>query len=131
MTRKEEAAKLRKLEAAIGAAHALLHAGQIDEAHNALHCGVGGEDVASPHLDPSSTANLHRFGSRFNKLAADAGLVVAWIALVPDPAKPGFMSVQIGGAVTAIRYVRQQMRLASTIAAGDHAVATPSEEASP
>lgn len=116
MTRTEEQAELRKLRAAVATAHDHLHQGRVDEAHEALHCGQG--DPRPANFTSDAAASLLRFGQRFNELAQQHDLIVAWVALVPSASRPGFVSIQIGGAVPAIQEIRRQMGMAPTRAAG-------------
>ena len=119
-TLEEENASLR---AAIHAAHDHLHHGRIDAAHEALHCGgEHGESEVLPgqNINVATAAKINGFIGGFNANCQKLGLSAAIVAFLPSATKPGYTSIQFGGSVEVIQWLREQLGQGPTLAVGDH-----------
>lgn len=108
-----------RLQAAIGAIHNHLHAGNINGAHEACECALSGGEVSQPNITLTYSASITVFASRFNALCVECGINAAFVALLPSVTKRGATSIQIGGEVRACQLVENKFATKS-IFQGDH-----------
>ncbi len=111
--------EITRLRAAISTIHDHLHAGRINEAHQACECAMDGVAVKQQHLSVPDSAKAAIFAHKFNELTQELGLHAAFFAILPSATKPGYVSVQIGGEVTATRMLENQLGRSSTYM-GEH-----------
>ena len=116
-------AENRTLRARLLAAHDLLHNNKLNELHEVLHCESCDEAEAvlnGMNISIGTGDSLARFATAFNRLCTQHRMLASWTALVPSAVKPGFTSIQMGGCVEVIQWLRAEMGLAPTNAIGDH-----------
>lgn len=114
---------LTRLQAAIAAIHDHLHAGRVNEAHEACECAMNGDYVNQPNLTVPQSAIMQVFASKFNALAASLNISVAFVAFMPSATKPGCTSIQLGGEVEACKMVESMLGGNKSIYRGEHATA--------
>jgi hypothetical protein len=105
------------LSAAIHAAHDHLHHGRVDEAHQALHCGIEGVAPDTGNITTADADALNSFIHGFNVTAKRAGLMACTVVFIPSATEPGKASMQIGGNVEAIQQLRHLLGMGPTRAA--------------
>lgn len=116
-------AENRQLRAKLLAAHDLLHNNKLNELHDVLHCEScdEAEDVLSGMNITIETGNrLSLFSSEFNRLCATHRVLAAFTCWIPSASTPGYTSIQMGGSVDVIQWLRREMGLKPTMAIGDH-----------
>jgi len=116
-------AENNRLRAKLLAAHDLLHNNKLNELHDVLHCESceQAEEVLSGMNITVDTGNrLSLFASGFNRLCAEHRVMAAFTAWVPSAVTPGYTSIQMGGSVDVIQWLRREMGLKPTHAIGDH-----------
>lgn len=111
--------ELKRLRATISAAHNFLHQGNVDAAHEALHCGKSHAE-AKQNIAVDDASKLQVMAEKFNHFCQANDIDACWVALVPSATREGFVSMQIGGCVEVVNHVRTSMGLPPTIAVGDH-----------
>lgn len=111
--------EVTRLQSAIAAIHNHLHAGRVNEAHEACECAINGAQVSQPNLTLPDSARIARFSTRFNDLCAEYQMSAAFMALVPSATMPGAHSFQIGGEVTACKVLEAAFKKQS-IYQGEH-----------
>lgn len=120
-----ETEELYRLRATIALVHDHLHHNRINEAHEALHCESAkeaSEALGGSNISIDSASAILLFSQEFNRLCAKRKVDACWVALVPSATRRGWHSMQMGGSVTAINWVRQQMGMGPTTAVGDHRI---------
>jgi hypothetical protein len=110
----------RRLRAALGAIHDLLHRNDVDGAHAAVECALDGETVSQPNITAGETAKLHGFIADFNARATRDGLMAATVVLIPSKTDERKVSIQLGGNVVACKVVEDALGGHSTYM-GEHA----------
>lgn len=116
-----------ELRAKLHAAHDLLHNDRLNELHDLLHCSSCDEaaDALTPlpgqNIAVGAAARLAEFIPEFNRLCAAKKINAAAVAMLDSATKKGYVSVQFGGSVEVINWLRSQMGMAPTLAVGDHA----------
>lgn len=116
-------AEVDRLRAKLHAAHDLLHNEKLNELHELLHCDSCEEASAAlsgQNISIGSAARLSAFIPEFNRLCARHKINAAVAAMLPSAVKRGYVSVQFGGSVEVINWLRGQMGMAPTHAVGDH-----------
>lgn len=114
-------AENRRLKAAIATIHDHLHRGDVDAAHEACECAMGGAETSQPSLTATNTARVQDFASRFNALCQELEAVACAITAVPvNDGAHGQMSLQLCGHVELCRLVETSMRGSSSLYMGDH-----------
>ncbi len=109
--------EITALRATIHAAHDHIHNGRVEEAHEALHCQTGGDSkqpLPGQNIAQDDAARIDRFIRAFNALCIEHDTMAASVVLVPSATKPGYVSIQLGGHVPTIQYLRQAMGMAPT-----------------
>lgn len=115
--RRKQAAENKRLRAAVGAIHDLLHRGDVDGAHKACECAMDGDTVSQPSISAGETANLHAFAAEFNQLCNKHRCASAAVTLIPIGANKA--SVQLCGNVDVCKVVEQAFGAHSTYM-GEH-----------
>lgn len=116
-------AEIDRLRAKLHAAHDLLHNDRLNELHELLHCDSaadGSAPLPGQNVSIDAASRLHRFVTEFNGLCGQHRINACSVAFIPSAVKQGYVSIQLGGSVEVMNYVRQQMGMAPTIAVGDH-----------
>lgn len=111
------------LRAKLLAAHDLLHNNKLNELHEVLHCESCDEAeqvLNGMNITIGAGDSLSRFATAFNRLCSQHKMLASWTALVPSAVKPGYTSIQMGGCVEVIQWLRAEMGLGPTHAIGDH-----------
>lgn len=112
------------LRASIHAAHDHLHHGRIDEAHEALHCGGEHHEdddvLPGQNINAGTAATINGFIGGFNGQCQKLGLNAAIVAFLPSATRAGHMSIQLGGSVEVIQWLRERLGMGPTRAVGDH-----------
>jgi len=108
-----------RLKAAIAAIHDHLHAGRINEAHEACECAMTGGEVSQANLTLPDTARAHVFAVKFNELCQSLDISAAFLALMPSATVPGATSFQVGGEVQAAKIIEGAFKRKSTYM-GEH-----------
>lgn len=111
--------EVTRLRAAIATIHDHLHAGRINEAHEACECAMQGAEVKQPNLTVPDSAKVQVFASRFNALCQELDMRAAFFAALPSATKPGYFSFQIGGMVWVCEHLEKKMG-GSSIYMGQH-----------
>lgn len=109
------------LRAQLAAVHEHLHAGRIDAAHEAIHCSERIDPEAAlmgTNLAPTTAENGLRFAQRFNALCAEHSIQAGYCAFFPSATKAGYTSIQLGGNVQVIQWLRSEMGAGPTRAVG-------------
>lgn len=114
MSRDTARAEVQRLTATLHVVHDHLHQGRTDEAHQALHCSIGGDEPNTGNLTLADAATLQRFAGAFNKLCLEHGVMAASVTLVRSATVPGAASLQIGGHVPTIQVLRQMLGMSPT-----------------
>lgn len=112
-----------QLRAKLLAAHDLLHNNKLNDLHDLLHCDSCDEAEAvlnGSNISIATGDSLARFATAFNRQCTEYRMLASWTALVPSATKPGWTSIQMGGCVEVINWLRAEMGLAPTRAVGDH-----------
>jgi hypothetical protein len=101
-----------KLRATIHAAHDHIHNGRISEGHEALHCGANeqiDEALQGQNITQDAAARILRFTEDFNALCVEQGVPAAMVILVPSATMDGAMSIQVGGHIPTVQWIRHMM----------------------
>lgn len=112
--------EITRLKAAIATIHNHLHAGRVNESHEACECAMSGGEVKQPNLTLGDTAKAQVFASRFNELCQSLGIRACFVADLPSATIPGASSVQMGGEVALCRWVETRLKGESSLYQGDH-----------
>lgn len=118
MSRDTARVEVQRLTATLHVVHDHLHQGRVDEAHEALHCSIGGDAPDTGNITLADAATMQRFAGAFNRLCLEHGVMAATVTMVPSATVPGAMSIQLGGHVPTIQALRQMMGKPLTHAAG-------------
>lgn len=120
---KELQLELDSYRAKLHAAHDLLHNNRLNELHDILHCSSceeASDALSGQNISIGSASRLYEFMPEFNRLCARLQINAACVAFIPSAVRDGFMSIQMGGSVEVIQWVRKQMGMDPTLATGDH-----------
>lgn len=112
--------EVERLRAAIATVHDHLHAGRVDEAHQACECAEAGDYVAPANIAMTEAAAVQRFLGHFNALAKTSGLRACAVIFIDSKTKQGAYSVQLGGRVDACKLMEQMMRTKPSTYMGEH-----------
>jgi hypothetical protein len=104
--------ELRRMLVTLHTIHDHMHAQRFDAAHEAVHRYEGGGEVHPENVCMDDAALVAVFSQRFNALCRELRLNAAYIVPCASISKEGYVSVQIGGHVPTIQFVRAQMGLA-------------------
>jgi len=111
------------LRAKLHAAHDLLHRNELNALHDLLHCESSDEAadaLTGQNISVGAAARLAEFIPAFNRLCAEKKLNACVVAMLDSATRKGYVSVQMGGSVDVINWVRREMNMAPTLAVGDH-----------
>lgn len=100
-----------ELRAALHAAHDHLHAGRINEAHEALHCGINSKPSGTGNIDASQAARLGMLIDSFNHRCQELDICAAIVAFLPSATVPGATSIQMGGEIQACKHLERMLNL--------------------
>lgn len=112
-----------RMRAKLLAAHDLLHNNKLNELHELLHCESceeAAEALSGQNISIDAAGRLSRFVPAFNRLCATHRIDACCVAHLPSATKEGYVSIQMGGSVGVINWLRRQMGMKETLAVGDH-----------
>ncbi len=119
-TERELRAENRRIKSALSAIHDRLHADDIDGAHQACECALGGGTVTQPNLHAKDSAAGIDFAAAFNALADQHRVRACCVTLVPSSTVKGATSIQICGEVTTCKVVESLLSGKQSLYMGDH-----------
>lgn len=99
--------KAEETMAVIHKAHDLLHQGDIEGAHEALHCGVNRQPLKREDA-ATGPAALLAFSVAFSALCREHKVAAAFLAIMPRPGQ-GEDSLQVGGAVSVVEWIKGRL----------------------
>lgn len=117
---REIVAENRRLRAAVGAVHDLLHRGEVDAAHEACECAMTGGDVSQPSLTVADTAKGQAFAAEFNALLARLRVRACAISIMPVVGATDRVSLQMCGDVDVCKLIEAQLSGGTSLYMGDH-----------
>lgn len=106
---KTDVSEVDRLRAALHSAHDHLHAGRVEEAHQSLHCGINDEVPETGNITLDATIRLSHLIEGFNHLCKESGLKACMVAFVDSATKPGCVSLQVGGEISACRMLERML----------------------
>jgi len=113
-------AENRRLRAALGTIHDLLHRDDVNGAHEACECALDGEVVSQPNITADETATVHGFIADFNARAQRDGLMAASVILIPSKTDERRVSIQLGGNVFACKVIEDALGMSKSTYQGEH-----------